>query len=503
MLKQLARRAIPPIFKIVALVVFAQTIFTRAVDPIIPMIAADLAIDVKTAALLSTAFAFPYALIQPVLGVTGDFFGTHPADERLRAGDGACGAGLRVRDRTSRCWSPCGSSRGSSPAACFRWRWRCSAISCRSTSARSRSRGCSASRSPPTCWAPSISGVIGDLFGWRGVFAILGTFSLAVVAAGVLGASTAGRFRRSRAFNRAAVIDNFRGIFADPRAKICFGAVFLEAIFIHGLFPYVAHAAERHRRDPRVDRRPPDRLLRDRRHPLFAGGAVSGARRAGAPSDARSAAPSRRRASRSWRCIFPGRRRSRSMARSAWASTCCTPASRFTSPTCRRPRAGRQPRCIRRSFYLGQAIGPMVYRLRASLTTARSRRSCSARRSCLASASSARGGWCAVSRDVASAAPAIGRDALVGHPDAFRRLARLPEHVDRDAAARIPVAADAQPVRLEQRRRAACRSPTVQSSWKAPWLRKLAEIELQRLRLDQPSGPARSRSRDARNPAGR
>ena len=39
------------------------------------MIAADLAIDVKTAALLSTAFAFPYALIQPVLGALGDFFG--------------------------------------------------------------------------------------------------------------------------------------------------------------------------------------------------------------------------------------------------------------------------------------------------------------------------------------------------------------------------------------------------------------------------------------------
>ena len=33
---------------------------------------------------------------------------------------------------------------------------------------------------------------------------------------------------------------NFRSIFADPRAKICFGSVFLEAIFIHGLFPYVA-----------------------------------------------------------------------------------------------------------------------------------------------------------------------------------------------------------------------------------------------------------------------
>jgi len=38
---------------------------------------------------------------------------------------------------------------------------------------------------------------------------------------------------------------------------------------------------------------------------------------------------------------------------------------------------------------------------------------------------------------------AIGRDALVGHPHALGQFAGLPEHVDRDAAARIPVAADA------------------------------------------------------------
>src|SRR5262249_32682644 len=39
------------------------------------MIADDLAIEVKTAALLSSAYTFPYALVQPALGVTGDFFG--------------------------------------------------------------------------------------------------------------------------------------------------------------------------------------------------------------------------------------------------------------------------------------------------------------------------------------------------------------------------------------------------------------------------------------------
>ena len=29
-------------------------------------------------------------------------------------------------------------------------------------------------------------------------------------------------------------------MFADPRAKICFGSVFFEGIVIHGMFPYVA-----------------------------------------------------------------------------------------------------------------------------------------------------------------------------------------------------------------------------------------------------------------------
>src|SRR5690349_14114888 len=48
----------------------------------------------------------------------------------------------------------------------------------------------------------------------------------------------------------------------------------------------------------------------------------------------------------------------------------------------------------------------------------------------------------------ASATTAIRSDALIGHPQAFRRLSRLPEDVDRHSAARIPIAADAEPSRL-------------------------------------------------------
>src|SRR3984957_4747526 len=49
-----------------------------------------------------------------------------------------------------------------------------------------------------------------------------------------------------------------------------------------------------------------------------------------------------------------------------------------------------------------------------------------------------------------SAAAAIGSDALIWKPHPFRQPAALPEHVDRHAAAREPVAADSEPARLEQ-----------------------------------------------------
>src|SRR5215471_18261855 len=42
----------------------------------------------------------------------------------------------------------------------------------------------------------------------------------------------------------------------------------------------------------------------------------------------------------------------------------------------------------------------------------------------------------------------IGSDAGVGEPQPGGRLAGLVEYVDRDAAARVPIAADPQPLRL-------------------------------------------------------
>jgi len=219
-------------------VVFAQTLFTRAVDPVIPQIAADLAVDVSTAALLTSAFAFPYALVQPALGTAGDFFGkTRLMNVCLLivalaalACAVATSFSLLVAMRVA-----AGLVAGGVFPIAMALIGDLMPINQRQVAiARLLAVGLSGN-----LVGASFAGVVGDLLGWRGVFAMLGLFGLIVaimaffVFRNVVTAPPA-------PFHRAAAIANFRSIFADPRAKICFGAVFLEAIFIHGLFPYVA-----------------------------------------------------------------------------------------------------------------------------------------------------------------------------------------------------------------------------------------------------------------------
>ncbi len=59
------------VLNLMAFVIFATTLFMRSVDPVIPQIAQDLNVTTTTAAMLSTGFTLPYALVQPVLGALG------------------------------------------------------------------------------------------------------------------------------------------------------------------------------------------------------------------------------------------------------------------------------------------------------------------------------------------------------------------------------------------------------------------------------------------------
>src|SRR5215471_10757071 len=62
------------VLNLMAFVIFATTLFMRSVDPVILQIAQDLKVTTTTAAMLSTGFTLPYALVQPVLGALADMF---------------------------------------------------------------------------------------------------------------------------------------------------------------------------------------------------------------------------------------------------------------------------------------------------------------------------------------------------------------------------------------------------------------------------------------------
>ena len=82
--------------------------------------------------------------------------------------------------------------------------------------------GCSAVGLTGNVLGAAIAGVIGDLFGWRGMFAVSGAFRLIVaIAAFYILRSFAVPKPRPK-FNLAGSDREFRGIFADPRAKILF-----------------------------------------------------------------------------------------------------------------------------------------------------------------------------------------------------------------------------------------------------------------------------------------
>ena len=218
---------------------FAATLFSRVVDPVVPQIAGDLLVDLKTAALLSTAFTLPYALTQPVLGTIADFAGkTRLMNASLLivsitalvcavATDFSLVFGMRiVAGLTAGGVFPVAMALVGDLVPIHQRQIMIGRLLAIALTGN--------------VLGAAIAGVIGDLFGWRGIFAITGGFGLIITIAAFYILRSFPVPKPRPVFNFAAVKANYRGIFADPRAKFCFGSVFFEGIFIHGIFPYVA-----------------------------------------------------------------------------------------------------------------------------------------------------------------------------------------------------------------------------------------------------------------------
>ena len=204
-----------------------------------PQIAGDLQVDVKTAALLSTAFTLPYALTQPVLGTIADFFGrTRLMNMSLLvvsiaalvcafATSFSLVFGMRVA---------AGLVAGGVFPVAMALVGDLVPIQQRQVMiGRLLAVGLTGN-----VLGAAIAGVIADLFGWRGIFAVFGSFGLVITVAAFYVLRSFPVPKPRPKFNLPAVKESYRSIFADPRAKVCFSSVFFEGIFIHGIFPYVA-----------------------------------------------------------------------------------------------------------------------------------------------------------------------------------------------------------------------------------------------------------------------
>src|SRR6185437_150149 len=225
------------VLNLMAFVVFATSLFMRSVDPVIPQIAGGLNVTLATAALLSTVFTLPYALIQPVLGALADMFSKARliAVCMLIGGVATLACGLVTNFETLMALRVlAGMTAGGVFPVAFALIGDQVPVAQRQVAL---GKLLFAAMSGNLLGA-SGAGVIGDFVGWRGVFFTTGAIDLIALAVAIPGFRS--MEEKAGRFDLSTLLPNYRTIFRNPMAKYCFGAVFVEAVFLFGVFPYMA-----------------------------------------------------------------------------------------------------------------------------------------------------------------------------------------------------------------------------------------------------------------------
>lgn len=219
---------------------FASTFAGRAVEPLIAVIARDFAAEPRQIALLSAAYALPYALIQPILGPIGDALGKARI---MRLCLALLAAALLA------------SAAAPGPAALFGLRVVSGAaaggviplaLAMIGDRVEMAGRHVAISRFLLAVIlgqlsGSSLAGVIEHGIGWRGVLALSASLALAACAMAVIGL---GGPAATAPFSPSRAVETYRGILGLPLARALFAFVFFEAIAIFGIFPYVAPLLE-------------------------------------------------------------------------------------------------------------------------------------------------------------------------------------------------------------------------------------------------------------------
>jgi predicted MFS family arabinose efflux permease len=222
---------------------FASTFAQRAVEPMLPLLAVSLEVTLQQAALLVSAYSIPYAVMQLVLGPVGDAIGKTRlirlsiviffAGMALAAMAPGYGSLLAARAISG------GFAGGLIPVAMaligdrVSYDGRQVAIS----------RFLLATISGQMIGA-ALAGLLADFSGWRTVFVVFAAVTAACGLPVVLFLKDQDE-KRSVPTLRGAIA-NYRAVLRNPVARIVYGTVFCEGMFIMGVFSFVVPMLVRH-----------------------------------------------------------------------------------------------------------------------------------------------------------------------------------------------------------------------------------------------------------------
>lgn len=221
---------------VLAMCGFSGALATRLLDPLLTSIAADFATSIEAVALLSTAFALPFGLSQPLLGPLGDAFGKALVIKVAVALLALCLIGSALAPTLTALFVGRvlgGIAAGGIMPVCMALIGDSFPLASRQVA---MSRYVAATLVGQLVGA-SMGGILAEWIGWRGVLAC---------AAGLAAFAAAAAFRllphparTSSPVRVDEALGRYRLVLGNPRSFCCFGVVFVEGLAIYGITPFI------------------------------------------------------------------------------------------------------------------------------------------------------------------------------------------------------------------------------------------------------------------------
>jgi len=222
---------------VISLCGFASAMSGRILDPVMTAIARDFGTPVSIVALLSTAYALPFAISQPVLGPLGDLFSKTlivKISVALLAVFSAVAALAPTLDLLFTARILAGAVGAGVVPIGFALIGDRIPFSDRQLAI---SRFVAATLLGQLLGA-SFAGVLAQAFGWRGVLWLSAGIIFAIAAATMVLLPSI-EPKRQQPARAALALENYRAVLRNRLSYVCFGVVMVEGVCIHGSLPFI------------------------------------------------------------------------------------------------------------------------------------------------------------------------------------------------------------------------------------------------------------------------